>query len=140
MRVHNETLHEIDDLHILENEISKWNEEIQSEVALAKRVTNKDAKDQRLISEEKKKLDLILFKLDEEVRKRERELDNINDQIKEHQDAVDGLNKSLCEANTDLEGLQHEHKKLMQAWGEVIVAIQQRDKVLTKAETDLLLV
>lgn len=137
-RVHNETLHEIDDLHVLENEISKWNEEIQSEVALAKRVTNKDAKDQRLVSEEKKKLDLILFKLDEEVRKRERELENIDDQIKEHQDAVNGLNKSLCEANIDLEGLQHEHKKLMQAWGEVIVAIQQRDKVLTKANTDLL--
>lgn len=136
--IHNETLHEIDSLHILENEISKWNEEIQSEVALAKRVTSKDSKDQRSISEEKKKLDLILFKLDEEVRKRERELENIDDQIKEHEVAVDGLNKSLCEANIDLEGLQHEHSKLMQAWGEVIVAIQQRDKMLEKAKTDLL--
>ena len=70
--------------------------------------------------------------------KRERELENIDDQIKENEEAVNNLNKSLCEANTDLEGLQHEHTKLMQAWGEVIVAIQQRDKVLTKAKTDLL--
>lgn len=137
-RIHNETLQEIDNLHILENEIAKWNEEVQNEVALSKRIASKDSKDQRAISEQKKKMDLILFKLDEEVRKGQRELTNINDQIAENREAVDCLNKSLSDANIDLEGLQQEHKKLMQAWGEVIVAIQLRDKVLSKAKTNLL--
>lgn len=105
---------------------------------MAKRITSKDSKDQRLISEEKKKMDLILYKLDSEVRKNERELANIEDQIHEHNNSVASLNKSLADANIDLEGLQQEHKKLMQAWGEVIVAVQHRDKVLMKAKTDLL--
>ena len=83
-------------------------------------------------------MDLILFKLDSEVRKNERELVNIDDQVKEHGESVASLNKNLADANTDLEGLQHEHKKLMQAWGEVIVSVQQRDKVLAKAKMDIL--
>ncbi len=106
-------------------------------MALAKRVASKDNKDQRAISEEKKKMDLILFKLDEEVRKHERELEHINDQIKEHGGVVESLNKSISDATADLEGLQQEHKKLMQAWGEVIVAVQQRDRVLMKVKEEL---
>jgi coiled-coil domain-containing protein 40 len=112
--------------------------QIQNEIALAKRITTKDAKDQRAISEEKKKMDLMLFKLDSEVRKNEFELANIEDQIKEHTDAVSSLNQNLADANVDLEGLQQEHKKLMQAWGEVIVAVQHRDKILSKVRMDLL--
>lgn len=137
-RINNEVAQEIASLKVLESEISRWNEEIQNEIALAKRVNSKDIKDQKLVSEEKRKMDLILFKLDSEVRKHERELSNIEDQIREHTDSVNSLNKSLAEANVDLEGLQQEHKKLMQAWGEVIVSVQHRDKVLTKAREELL--
>lgn len=137
-RLLNEVSQEVASMRVLESEIAKWNEEIQNEIALAKRITNKDSKDQREISEEKKMMDLILFKLDFEVRKNERSLSNIEDQIKEHSDSVASLNKNLADANVDLEGLQQEHKKLMQAWGEVIVAVQHRDKVMTKARTALL--
>lgn len=111
--------------------------QVQSEVALAKRVASKDAKDQKVVSEEKKKMDFILFKLDEEVRKNERELSNINEQVRDHSDAVEGLKKSMADASADLEGLQREHSKLLQAWGEVVVAIQHRDKVLNKAREEL---
>lgn len=137
-RITNEVSQEISSMRVLESEIAKWNEEIQNEIALAKRVASKDNKDQRLVSEEKKKMDLILFKLDSEVRKNERTLSNIEDQIREHSDSVASLNKNLADANVDLEGLQQEHKKLMQAWGEVIVSVQHRDKVLTKAKAELL--
>lgn len=34
-------------------------------------------------------------------------------------------------------GLQHEHKRLTQAWGEVIVSIQQRDKMLAAVNQEL---
>lgn len=137
-RMNNEAAKVITSMRVLESEISKWNEEIQNEIALAKRVANKDTKDQRLVSEEKKKMDLILFKLDSEVRKNDRELANIEDQIQEHSESVAALSKNLSDANIDLEGLQHEHKKLMQAWGEIIVSVQHRDKILAKAKTDLL--
>lgn len=136
-RMNNEASKVIASMRVLESEISKWNEEIQNEIALAKRVASKDSKDQRIVSEEKKKMDLILFKLDSEVRKNERELANIEDQIHEHSESVAALTKNLSDANIDLEGLQHEHKKLMQAWGEIIVAVQHRDKVLSKAKAEL---
>lgn len=136
-RVNNEVLQEIASMRVLESEIAKWNEEIQNEIELAKRINSKDSKDQQAISEEKRKMDLILFKLDSEVRKNERELSNIQDQIREHSETMCYLNKHLADANVDLEGLQQEHKKLMQAWGEVIVSVQHRDKVLTKARAEL---
>lgn len=128
---------EIDSMRALESEITKWNTEILNEIALAKQVASKDSKDQRSISEEKKKIDLLLFNLDSEVRKKEIELQNIEDQIREHGDAVAALNQSLADSNVDLEGLQQEHKKLMQAWGEVIIAVQHRDKILSKARAEL---
>lgn len=81
---------------------------------------------------------MLLFNLEGEVHKKEMELGNIEDQIREHTDAVGSLNQNLANANVDLEGLQQEHKKLMQAWGEVIVAVQHRDKMLSKIRQDLL--
>jgi len=137
-RINNEISQEISSMRTLEGEIARWNIEIQSEIALAKRVANKDSKDQRLVSEEKRKMDLILFNLDSEVQKKERELQHLEDQIREHSDSVSCLNKSLADANVDLEGLQQEHRKLMQAWGEVIIAVQHRDKALMKAKAELL--
>lgn len=137
-RLNKEASHQITAMRVLESEISKWNEEIQNEISLAKRVASKDQKDQRIVSEEKKVMDLMLFHLDSEVRKNERKLENLEHQIQEHSDSVSCLNNSLADANVDLEGLQQEHKKLMQAWGEIIVAVQHRDKVLVKAKTELL--
>ncbi|KAG5674623.1 hypothetical protein PVAND_004577 [Polypedilum vanderplanki] len=136
-RKNNALAQEIESMRALESEITKWNNEIQNEIALAKRVATKDMKDKKLASEEKKKMDLLLLNLDSELHKKETELANIEDQIQEHTDAVAFLTQNLAEANVDLEGLQQEHKKLMQAWGEVIIAVQHRDKLLAKVRMDL---
>uniref|UniRef100_A0A1Q3FT71 Putative cohesin-subunit n=1 Tax=Culex tarsalis TaxID=7177 RepID=A0A1Q3FT71_CULTA len=136
-RIHNEHLVELDNLTILEAEFSKWDQEIKDEIAVAKRVASKDVKDQMAAAEEKRKKDLLVFNLDAEVRRKERELDGIEEQIKEQEGATDVINRSLADANSDLEGLQHEHKRLFQAWGEVIVAIQQRDRVLSRTKEEL---
>ncbi|XP_055598841.1 coiled-coil domain-containing protein 40 [Uranotaenia lowii] len=136
-KIHNEHLQELDNLTILENEFSKWDKEIKAEIAVAKRVASKDAKDQLIAAEERRKMDFLVFNLDGEVRRKERELAEIEQQITEQQNATDEINTSLADANSDLEALQHEHKRLFQSWGEVIVAIQQRDKILSKAKEEL---
>ncbi|KAL9707425.1 hypothetical protein quinque_010943 [Culex quinquefasciatus] len=136
-RIHNEHLVELDNLTILEAEFSKWDQEIKDEIAVAKRVASKDVKDQMAAAEEKRKKDLLVFNLDAEVRRKERELEGIEEQIKEQEGATDVINRSLADANSDLEVLQHEHKRLFQAWGEVIVAIQQRDRVLSRTKEEL---
>lgn len=137
-KIYNEHLVELDNLTILESEFSKWDKEIKDEIAVAKRVASKDAKDQIVAAEEKRQKDLLVFNLDAEVRRKERELEEIEEQLKEQEGATEIINRSLADANSDLEALQHEHKRLFQAWGEVIVAIQQRDKVLSKTKDDLI--
>uniref|UniRef100_A0A336MNX6 CSON002871 protein n=1 Tax=Culicoides sonorensis TaxID=179676 RepID=A0A336MNX6_CULSO len=136
-RIHNEMLQELDNLQALEIEISKWNKEVKDEITVAKRIVSKDAQEKEKQAEEKRKMDIFLFNLDQEVRRREIELANINEQIAEQDVIIEDLNRSLADANSDLEILQNEHKRLFQSWREVIVAITQRDKVLTKSKDEL---
>lgn len=136
-RLNNEISQQVISMQFLESEITKWNNEIQNEIALSKRMASKDEKDQKLVSEEKRKMDFLLLHLDDEFHKKEHELENIQQQIREHNEEMTGLNQSLADSNVDLEGLRHEHKKLMQAWGEIIVAVEKRDKILTKARAEL---
>lgn len=136
-RIHNEMIQELDSLQMLENEMSKWNKEVKDEITVAKRIISKDSKDKEAQAEEKRKMDIFLFNMENEVRRREMELNNINEQISEQNIIIEDLNRSLADANSDLEVLQNEYKRLFQAWGEVIVAITQRDKVLSKCKDEL---
>lgn len=134
---YNERLQEIDNLQIMENELSKWTKEVQDEVDVAKRIADKDGKTQQVVSDEKKRMDWFLHNLDAEVRRRENELKNINDQIDEQNCLIEDINKNLADVNADLESLYQEHKKLTNAWQEVIISIQHKDKQLSKKKSEL---
>lgn len=136
-RIHNERIRELSNIQVLESELSKWSKEVKDEVTVAKRITCKDDREQAAQAQERRKMDLFLFNLDATVRRLENELTNLNEQIVDQDAIINDLNRSLADGNSDLEILQGEHKRLYQAWGEVIVAIQQRDKVLTKTRADL---
>lgn len=66
-RNHDEKLMELTQTRLLENNISKWTQEIEDEVKAAKRVVSKDKQNQGAISQEKRQMDLILFNLEGEV-------------------------------------------------------------------------
>uniref|UniRef100_A0A182U743 Coiled-coil domain-containing protein 40 n=1 Tax=Anopheles melas TaxID=34690 RepID=A0A182U743_9DIPT len=136
-KMHKEHLLELENLTVLESEFAKWAQEIKDEIAVAKRVASKDAKDALAAAEEKRQVDLLLLNLSNEVKRKEHELEEIEEQIREQDGQRETISRSLADANTDLEALQHEHKCLAQAWGEVIVAIQQRDRVLVKTKEEL---
>ncbi|XP_050082401.1 coiled-coil domain-containing protein 40 [Anopheles aquasalis] len=136
-KIHREHQMELENLTVLESEFAKWAQEIKDEIAVAKRVASKDAKDRLIAAEEKRQVDLLVLNLDSEVKRKEQELEAIDEQIKEQDEQRETISRSLADANSDLEALQHEHKRLFQAWGEVIVAIQQRDRVLAKTKEDL---
>ncbi|XP_055684486.1 coiled-coil domain-containing protein 40 [Lutzomyia longipalpis] len=135
--IHAQRLMELDNLTVLENNMSKWAKEAKDEVTVAKRVASKDTRDRQAKMEEGQKMELFLYHLDTDVRKRENELNTINEQIREQEITIEMLNKSLVDSNADLEILQQEQKRMTQTWGEVIVAIQQRDKVLSMVQNDL---
>uniref|UniRef100_A0A182NZV9 Uncharacterized protein n=1 Tax=Anopheles epiroticus TaxID=199890 RepID=A0A182NZV9_9DIPT len=136
-KMHKDHLMELENLTVLESELAKWAQEIKDEIAVAKRVASKDAKDALVAAEEQRKVDLLVLNLSNEVKRKEAELEDIEEKIKEQDCKRETIGRSLADANIDLEALRNEHKCLVQACGEVIVAIQQRDRLLVKTKQEL---
>ncbi|XP_043067500.1 coiled-coil domain-containing protein 40 isoform X1 [Drosophila bipectinata] len=128
--MYHERMAELEHLQNLCSNIKKWAFDVEDEVKNAKRIVSRDSQLQNQLSQEKRKSDILFYRLDMEVKKREAELQSIFDEESNMKEVVNILNMSIADANTDLEVLQNEHKRLTQAWGDVIIAIQLRDKIL----------
>ncbi|KAH8240509.1 hypothetical protein KR032_004482 [Drosophila birchii] len=132
--LYREQMVELEDLQSLSSNIKKWAYDVEDEVKNAKRIVSRDAQLQKQLSREKRKSDILFYRLDMEVKKRETELNSIYEEETTMEDVVNILNMSISDANTDLEILQSEHKRLAQAWSEVIIAIQLRDNILFQVQ------
>lgn len=135
--LYNTRMMELEDLQTLRSSIQQWAYEVEDEVKNAKRIVSRDAQLQKQLSEEKRKSDILFYKLEMEVKKKEGELENIAEDEKQITEVVNVLNMSIADANTDLEALQNEHKRLVQAWSEVIIAIQARDKIMFQVQDNI---
>ncbi|KAI8036006.1 hypothetical protein M5D96_011222 [Drosophila gunungcola] len=125
---------ELEDIQSLGSNIKKWAYEVEDEVKNAKRIVSRDAQLQDQLSQEKRKSDILFYRLDMEVKKREAELLSICQEEAAMSEVVNILNMSIANANTDLEVLQNEHKRLTHAWSEVIIAIKLRDNILFQVQ------
>jgi len=132
--LYHERMAELEDLQSLGSNIKKWVYNVEDEVKNAKRIVSRDAQLQNQLSQEKVKSDILFYRLGMEVKKREKELDFICKEGDAMKEVVYILNMSIANANTDLEALQNEHKRLTQAWSEVIIAIQLRDNILFQVQ------
>ncbi|EDV98885.1 coiled-coil domain-containing protein 40 [Drosophila grimshawi] len=135
--LYNNRMMELEDLQSLRSNIKQWAYDVEDEVKNAKRIVSRDAQLQKQLSEEKRKSDILFYRLDMEVKKKEVELQSISDDEIAIKEVVNVLNMSIADANTDLEALQNEHKRLIQAWSEVIIAIQLRDKILFQVQDSI---
>ncbi|XP_061393544.1 coiled-coil domain-containing protein 40 [Musca vetustissima] len=131
---YNKRMSELENMQELERNIRKWADDVEDEVKNAKRIVSRDAQLQQQLSEEKKKSDLLFYHLDVEVRKSEKELEIVTNEVKDMEEVMNVLNMSVANANADLEALETEHKRLTQAWSEVIVAISLRDRILYQVQ------
>lgn len=134
---HQENLVTVASLHDLANHIDKWHVEAGDALKVAHRITKKDAQERAAQVEAKRKLDVFILTLEAEVRRGENELNQINEQIKDSAVYLEKFHRNLTDANAACEALQHEQRRLMQSWGEVIVAVQQRDNVLAAVTQEL---
>ncbi|KAH8283718.1 hypothetical protein KR054_011540 [Drosophila jambulina] len=128
--LYHEQMLELEDLQSLSINIKKWAYDVEDEVKNAKRIVSRDSQLQKQLCREKRKSDILYYRLDMEVKRRETELNSIFEEETTMKDVVYILNMSISDANTDLEVLQSEHKRLTQAWSEVIIAVQLRDNIL----------
>ncbi|XP_054742885.1 coiled-coil domain-containing protein 40 isoform X2 [Anastrepha obliqua] len=127
---YNKRMVELESMNTLEGHIRNWADEVEDEVKNAKRIVSRDTQLQKQLSEEKKKSDMLFYHLDMEVKKQEYQVEIMRNEVQEMRGVTDTLKMSISDASTDLEVLQNEHKRLTQAWSEVIVAIQHRDKIV----------
>ncbi|XP_041675332.1 coiled-coil domain-containing protein 40-like [Drosophila eugracilis] len=132
--LYHEKMVELGDLQSLGSNIKKWAYNIEDEVKNAKRIASRDAQLQNQLSQEKRKSDILFYRLNFEVKKRDDELRSICEEETAMNEVVNMLSMSIANANTDLEVLQNEHKRLTQAWSEVIIAIQLRDNILFQVQ------
>ncbi|XP_013109640.2 coiled-coil domain-containing protein 40 [Stomoxys calcitrans] len=131
---YNKRMAELENMQELEKNISRWADDVEDEVKNAKRVVSRDAQLQQELSEEKKKSDLLSYHLDVEVKRSEKELEIVQNEVKDMEEVLNVLGMSVSNANADLEALESEHKRLSQAWSEVIVAISLRDRILYQVQ------
>ncbi|XP_039227778.1 coiled-coil domain-containing protein 40 isoform X2 [Drosophila yakuba] len=132
--LYHERMAELEDMQSLGSNIKKWACTVEDEVKNAKRIVSRDSQLQDQLSQEKRKSDILFYRLDIEIKKRENELQSICKEEATMKEVINILNMSIANANTDLEVLQNEHKRLTQAWNEVIIAIQLRDKILFQVQ------
>lgn len=134
---YNASMLELSQATELEINMRKWTKEMEDEVLAAKRIVSKDKKVQMVKAQRKKQMDVLLYKLESEVKGKEQELGLIDDQLKEQNGYIEVLNQSLADANADLESLHREHKQLTNAYNEVLIQVQLRDKIIFKTKDDL---
>lgn len=134
---YNASMLELTQVTELEINMRKWTKEMEDEVSATKRIVSKDKKVHLAKAQKKKQMDVLLYKLESEVKAKEQELGTIDNQLKVQNDYLEVLNQSLADANADLESLQREHKQLTNAYNEVLIQIQLRDKIILKSKDEL---
>ncbi|KAH0540643.1 coiled-coil domain-containing protein 40-like [Cotesia glomerata] len=124
-----EMLREIESTSSLYKRFSEYEQEISDRMAVAERMSQKDATVEREMIRQKQEADYILWKLSEEIWRLEKEIDDLKRQIEIKNEEKLVVTQTVADADADLRGLQRERKDLMDAWNSVIASIVQRDKI-----------
>lgn len=136
-RMHSDRMVELNKLQLVEQNVSKWQQEMQNDIKVSKRMLSKDKQSKKRITEEKQQMDLLLLNLEMEVRHREEESTLVLSQIQEQEKQLEVMKMKMANANADLDALQGEHRRLINSWNDVIYAISNRDKLLARTNEKL---
>ena len=113
----------------LETAFIEWEKEINKDLLVSQRVSEKDAAMRKELIQQKQRRDYILFKLMNEVHKIEEEIRFLDEQLQLKDKEKIVLGQTIADANADLEALQRDHKNLLNTWNSVLFCISQRDNI-----------
>ncbi|XP_016844861.1 coiled-coil domain-containing protein 40-like isoform X2 [Nasonia vitripennis] len=122
-------LQSIESLDALQQQFSKWENELAGNLTISQRISEKDAAVERELLYQKQQKDFVLYKLEDEVWKLQSEIKDLDEQLQIKDQEKIALSQTIADANADLEGLEKEHKTLYSAWNSVLNLISQRDKI-----------
>ncbi|KAL6427867.1 hypothetical protein ACFW04_008362 [Cataglyphis niger] len=128
--------HELEQLTILQAQFSKWQEELENNLAISKQVSKKDKAIQRDLINQKQQKDFIIFRLMEEIWKIKNEIANLDIQLQLKNKERIEISQMIADVNADLEALHKQHKNLCNAWNSVVLNITKRNKVYDELSTE----
>ncbi|KAJ8953759.1 hypothetical protein NQ318_015415 [Aromia moschata] len=121
---------EIEGVNLLVQQMTDWENKLESNISLNQRIAEKTRKENLQLSEEKRIQDMVIHKLMTEIWKLEAELETMAVQIKVKSAEMEELEQSIALGNTNIEALQAEYRCLMHSWNSVVVTITNRSKTL----------
>ncbi|XP_046470092.1 coiled-coil domain-containing protein 40 isoform X1 [Neodiprion pinetum] len=127
-----EIIRELESLSSLERQFREWEDEISSNLTVSKRMSEKDAMDQKELIRKKQQEDYILFKIMSEVWKIESEIKILNEQAELKEKEKGTLSQTITDANADLDALQREYKNLFNTWNNIVANISQRNQIYSE--------
>jgi chromosome segregation ATPase len=122
-------LHEMEQLAALQAQFSQWQTELASDLAVSKRVSDKDKTVQRELIARKQYKDCIIFKLMEEVWRIKTEIAGLDVQLQLKNREKTEISRMMGDVNADLEALHRQHANLCDAWNSVVSNIAKRNRV-----------
>ncbi|XP_045477303.1 coiled-coil domain-containing protein 40 [Harmonia axyridis] len=125
-----ELRNEVETTNLLFHQTANWEKDVESDITISKRMTEKTIKDQMRLINEKRRQDMILYKLQSEVWKLETDLENTDMKLEVKERQREELAQAVAEGNTTIEALDSDYRCLMHSWNSVVIAISNRDRVL----------
>ncbi|CAH0579188.1 unnamed protein product [Chrysodeixis includens] len=131
-----ETTQEMEALTALCNQLESWRNETDLELNVSHRMSDKMRAEKKALADEKRRLDIFLFNLNNEVWKLESKLEMFQKQLKIKNGEMEQVNDRVTAYAAELEDLELDKRRLVSLWNSVIVNIKQRDKVYDSVRDD----
>lgn len=124
-------------MNLLAQQLTQWEENVESEITINQRVSEKTKKDKMKLMEEKRQQDMFIYALTTEVWRLESEMKEMEMQLRVKEAEKEKLGETIAQCNIDIEAFDTEYRCLLHAWNAVIVAITNRDKNFATVKEEL---
>lgn len=114
-------------LSLLEQQLLQWKSEMDSDLAVSQRVSDKTLQEQKQLAQEKREQDMYVYKLMTDVFKFESEIELLDAQLLVQEKKREELGYATQDANANLEAIHSQQKSLIKAWNNVLLALKKRE-------------
>jgi chromosome segregation ATPase len=128
---------ELDSLNETIQQIQKYNEEVQSEIALTRRATYKAEQSMAHLEKHKESQDTYVDSLNKQIVKLNEQIKIHKEQLKHQQNETSDANSFLVDTARELELINLEKKQLIVQWKSALSALSRRDEALVLASDTL---
>lgn len=131
------TRNEVDVSNNLLLQFSKWEKEVENELKMNQRISEKTRKDKLKLANEKRQQDMRIHSLQSEVWRLESELETMVMQLRIKEEEREKIAQAVVTSNIEMEANESELRCLVHGWQSVINAVQIRDKEVNNRKNEL---